>query len=96
MVIPKSLAPKELVKVLEAGDAVVLPPWDPMVILAIFYWPFADVFLNRVLWLKAGIKLHVMMRIVVTIFLVYTEVTHTFYPHYRSVVHINQWYTIIK
>ena len=31
VVIPKALAPKELVKVYESGDRVVLPPWDPMV-----------------------------------------------------------------
>jgi aminopeptidase C len=31
VVVPKVLAPKELVKVLESGDKVVLPPWDPMV-----------------------------------------------------------------
>jgi hypothetical protein len=30
-VVHKSFAPKELVKVYEAGDAVVLPAWDPMV-----------------------------------------------------------------
>lgn len=27
----KSFAPKELAKVFEAGDPVVLPAWDPMV-----------------------------------------------------------------
>ena len=27
----KSVAPKDLVKVYESGDAVVLPAWDPMV-----------------------------------------------------------------
>ncbi|EGN99773.1 hypothetical protein SERLA73DRAFT_52978 [Serpula lacrymans var. lacrymans S7.3] len=31
VVVHKSLAPKELVKVIEDGHAVVLPPWDPMV-----------------------------------------------------------------
>ena len=31
MVIPKALAPKELVKVFESRERVVLPPWDPMV-----------------------------------------------------------------
>ena len=31
VVVPKSLAPKELVAVLESGDRVTLPPWDPMV-----------------------------------------------------------------
>jgi aminopeptidase C len=33
VVVPKTLAPKELVKVLEGDDKVVLPPWDPMVSL---------------------------------------------------------------
>lgn len=31
IVVPKALAPKDLVKVFEAGGATVLPPWDPMV-----------------------------------------------------------------
>jgi bleomycin hydrolase len=31
VVIPKALAPKELVKVYESGEKVVLPAWDPMV-----------------------------------------------------------------
>ena len=31
MVIPKALAPKELVKVFESRERIVLPPWDPMV-----------------------------------------------------------------
>lgn len=31
VVVHKSLAPKDLVKVYEADDAVVLPAWDPMV-----------------------------------------------------------------
>ncbi|CAL1707521.1 unnamed protein product [Somion occarium] len=34
VVIPKALAPKELVKVFESKDKVVLPPWDPMGSLA--------------------------------------------------------------
>jgi bleomycin hydrolase len=34
VVVPKTLAPKELVKVFESGDRVVLPPWDPMGSLA--------------------------------------------------------------
>ncbi|KAF8844688.1 peptidase C1B, bleomycin hydrolase [Paxillus ammoniavirescens] len=34
VVVHKSFAPKELVKVYEAGDAVVLPAWDPMGALA--------------------------------------------------------------
>jgi aminopeptidase C len=31
VVVPKALAPKELVKVYESDDKVVLPAWDPMV-----------------------------------------------------------------
>ena len=31
VVVPKALAPKDLLQVYEAGDWVVLPPWDPMV-----------------------------------------------------------------
>lgn len=31
VVVPKVFAPKELVKVFESGEKVVLPPWDPMV-----------------------------------------------------------------
>ncbi|KAI9461302.1 peptidase C1B bleomycin hydrolase [Lactarius psammicola] len=34
VVVPKTLAPKELVKVFESSDRVVLPPWDPMGSLA--------------------------------------------------------------
>ncbi|KAI0373995.1 peptidase C1B bleomycin hydrolase [Pilatotrama ljubarskyi] len=34
VVIPKALAPKELVKVFESGEKQVLPPWDPMGSLA--------------------------------------------------------------
>ncbi|EPQ52974.1 peptidase C1B, bleomycin hydrolase [Gloeophyllum trabeum ATCC 11539] len=34
VVVPKSFAPKELVKVLEAGNPTVLPAWDPMGALA--------------------------------------------------------------
>ncbi|KAH6914439.1 bleomycin hydrolase [Coprinopsis sp. MPI-PUGE-AT-0042] len=34
VVVPKSLAPKELVQVYEEGDSTVLPPWDPMGTLA--------------------------------------------------------------
>lgn len=35
VVVPKALAPKELVKVYEAREMVVLPPWDPMVCLLV-------------------------------------------------------------
>ena len=28
---PKALAPKDLVKVVEGEERIVLPPWDPMV-----------------------------------------------------------------
>lgn len=31
VVIPKTLAPKELVKVLEGDERIILPLWDPMV-----------------------------------------------------------------
>jgi hypothetical protein len=31
VVVPKALAPRELVKVFDSGEAIVLPPWDPMV-----------------------------------------------------------------
>ncbi|TEB37328.1 bleomycin hydrolase [Coprinellus micaceus] len=34
VVVPKALAPRELVQVYEGGDPVVLPPWDPMGSLA--------------------------------------------------------------
>jgi len=34
VVVPKSLAPKELVQVYESGEIIVLPPWDPMGALA--------------------------------------------------------------
>jgi len=34
VVVPKTLAPKELVKVYESDDKVVLPPWDPLGSLA--------------------------------------------------------------
>ncbi len=35
VVVPKTLAPKDLVKVFEQGEKAVLPPWDPMVSLLI-------------------------------------------------------------
>ena len=31
VVVPKALAPKDLVEVYESGEFIVLPPWDPMV-----------------------------------------------------------------
>lgn len=31
VVVPKALAPKDLLKVYESDEKVVLPPWDPMV-----------------------------------------------------------------
>jgi len=34
VVVPKALAPKELVQVFESGEKIVLPPWDPMGSLA--------------------------------------------------------------
>jgi len=33
VVVPKSVAPKELLQVYEASEMTVLPPWDPMVCL---------------------------------------------------------------
>lgn len=30
VVVPKALAPKDLVKVFESGEKTVLAPWDPM------------------------------------------------------------------
>lgn len=36
VVIPRQLAPKDLVKVLDGGNPTVLPAWDPMVRLAYF------------------------------------------------------------
>jgi hypothetical protein len=38
VVVPKPLAPKELVQVYESGEMVVLPPWDPMVRLLFDYF----------------------------------------------------------
>ena len=43
VVVPKALAPKELVQVYEAGELVVLPAWDPMVRYTSY--PFLLVFL---------------------------------------------------
>ncbi|EAU91103.1 bleomycin hydrolase [Coprinopsis cinerea okayama7 len=34
VVVPKALAPRELVQIFEGGDPIVLPPWDPMGSLA--------------------------------------------------------------
>lgn len=34
VVVPKSVAPKELLQVYEAGEMTVLPAWDPMVCLS--------------------------------------------------------------
>jgi len=34
IVVPKALAPRDLVQVYESGEAIVLPPWDPMGALA--------------------------------------------------------------
>lgn len=31
VVVPKALAPKDLVQVYESGEKIVLPAWDPMV-----------------------------------------------------------------
>ncbi|KAG5643601.1 hypothetical protein DXG03_000609 [Asterophora parasitica] len=37
IVVPKALAPKDLVQVFESGEKVVLPPWDPMNTLRHFF-----------------------------------------------------------
>ena len=37
VVVPKALAPKDLIKVFESKEAVVLPLWDPMVSLLYLY-----------------------------------------------------------
>ncbi|KAI0298154.1 peptidase C1B bleomycin hydrolase [Multifurca ochricompacta] len=37
VVVPKTLAPKELVKVFESSEKIVLPPWDPMVSLELIF-----------------------------------------------------------
>ena len=42
VVVPKSLAPKELVKVFEGEEKVVLPPWDPMVRRCAFCSPIGE------------------------------------------------------
>jgi hypothetical protein len=34
-VVPKALAPRDLVEVYESGEAIVFPPWDPMVWLCL-------------------------------------------------------------
>ena len=39
VVIPKALAPKDLVKVFEGEERTVLPPWDPMVRSLHCLWP---------------------------------------------------------
>lgn len=36
VVVPKALAPKDLLKVYESDEKVVLPPWDPMVSLQLY------------------------------------------------------------
>jgi len=35
--VPKAFAPRELVKVFESGEQIVLPPWDPMVSVAAIF-----------------------------------------------------------
>lgn len=50
VVVPKALAPKELVKVYEKGEKVVLPPWDPMVSTCVLCSPYAINETYRVLW----------------------------------------------
>lgn len=42
VVVPKALAPRDLVAVYEAGEKIVLPAWDPMVRIhtfrTLFFW----------------------------------------------------------
>ena len=40
VVVPKALAPRDLVQVYEADEKIVLPPWDPLVRHA--PWPFSS------------------------------------------------------
>ena len=55
VVIPKALAPKELVKVFESGEKIVLPSWDPMVSrpLSPSLVLFRLIIAYRALWRKA-------------------------------------------
>jgi hypothetical protein len=51
VVVPKALAPKELVSIFEGKEKTVLPPWDPMVrsfLLISLFW-INSTFLSRVL-----------------------------------------------
>jgi len=51
VVVPKALAPKELVSIFEGKEKTVLPPWDPMVrsfLLISLFWINSS-FLSRVL-----------------------------------------------
>ena len=41
VVVPRNIAPKNLVSILDKGDAKVLPAWDPMVSLSSFDYSFA-------------------------------------------------------
>lgn len=52
VVVPKSLAPKELVAIYEGGNAKVLPPWDPMVTLLFLRKSSSDVCIFREPWHK--------------------------------------------
>lgn len=38
VVVPKALAPKDLVAVFDKGEAQMLPPWDPMVSMRVVFW----------------------------------------------------------
>ena len=53
VVVPKALAPRELVKVYEDGEKVVLPPWDPMVSMLLINCVEYEINVShRVLWLN--------------------------------------------
>ena len=60
VVVPKAFAPRELVKVFESGEKVVLPSWDPMVSdpLSPLLVLFRLIFAYRVLWRKAVLLSH--------------------------------------
>jgi Peptidase C1-like family len=52
VVVPKALAPKDLVKVYESGEMTVLPPWDPMVCYLCLDSQPGNKCPSRVPWLK--------------------------------------------
>ena len=54
VVVSKTLAPKQLVKVFESGARVVLPPWDPMVSRRAYLLHRLSLIVRRVLWPEMG------------------------------------------